>query len=171
MIFHSLYPTREQASQNSVPPSSHHPNGPRSHSAHARSLSFLPVSCCDCTTGRVKPMFSNAIGEGVTSHHWAVSGGGGRVGRRLCGGMPCGSICTLARSTHSATPALRITLPHSSRGHKRSNLFDMLPVPPELGVHTSKMALNEASDRGAGRLRIERCSASHSPGGNDGSSD
>lgn len=32
------YPTRLHASQNSVPPSSHQPSGPRSHSAHASSF-------------------------------------------------------------------------------------------------------------------------------------
>ena len=48
-------------------------------------------------TGRVNPIFSKAIGEGSTSHHWAVSGGTGRVGRRLWAGSPTGSILSKVR--------------------------------------------------------------------------
>ena len=44
-------------------------------------------------TGRVKPMFSNSIGEGVISHHCAVCGGAGRAIKSGFGGRPKGSSC------------------------------------------------------------------------------
>ena len=41
----TLYATLLQATKNSVPPDSHHPSGPRSHSAHAKSfIGFCTVS-------------------------------------------------------------------------------------------------------------------------------
>jgi len=44
--------------------------------------------------GREKPMFSNFIGEGVTSHHWTVPGKVERGGKFGCCGVPSGSSYT-----------------------------------------------------------------------------
>jgi hypothetical protein len=43
-------------------------------------------------TGRENPIFSKAIGDGVTSHHDVVAGALGRAGNSGCGGCSAGSI-------------------------------------------------------------------------------
>lgn len=92
--FYSRYATLEQASQNSPLPASHHPNGPRLHSAQARSFICLAGSS---GIGLLleKPIFSKASSFGVTSHHSIVSGDVGRGGRSDAGASwPAGSIFT-----------------------------------------------------------------------------
>lgn len=85
------YPTLETASQNSWPPSLDHPKAPRSHSAHARSF-ICDVAACGCT-GRENAIFSNAMGDGVTSHQSISAGGEGKRSSGAGGLCSGGSSC------------------------------------------------------------------------------
>jgi len=83
IIAYNRYPTREHASQNSEPPTSLHPSGPKSHSAQDRSFICGVVFIA---RGFENPMFSNCIGLGEISHQFVVSGGMGSAGNTSAGG-------------------------------------------------------------------------------------
>jgi hypothetical protein len=111
------YPTLPAFNQNWVGLcSTHHPSGPKSHSAQLKYL--IPPD--SPPTARENPIFSNCIGEGVTSHHpGGRSGEGSGAGKSGTGAEKisgCGGDEVEVGSCHTPTPRDRMRLAHASRG-------------------------------------------------------